>query len=57
MPYEVGMLKPYLERILEKVSKDSKFYDEAREVLRQLQQVQSIPSSYMTPNSLYKEFI
>jgi uridine kinase len=57
MPYEVGMLKPYLERILAKISKESKFYNEAAEVLRQLQHVQPIPSAYMTPNSLYKEFI
>jgi uridine kinase len=57
MPYEVGMLKPYLERILAKVSGESKFYEEAAEVLRQLKHVQSIPSAYMTPNSLYKEFI
>lgn len=57
MPYEVGMLKPYLERILSRISKDNEFYKEACEVLRQLQHVQSIPSAYMTPNSLYKEFI
>ena len=57
MPYEVGMLKPYLERILAKISKESEFYDEASEILRQLKHVQFIPSSYMTPNSLYKEFI
>ncbi len=57
MPYEIGMLKPYLERILSRISKDNEFYKEACEVLRQLQHVQSIPSAYMTPNSLYKEFI
>lgn len=57
MPYEVGMLKPYLEKILGQIPENSQFYGEAREVLRQLTHVQSIPSSYMTPNSLYKEFI
>lgn len=57
MPYEVGMLKPYLERILSKISKESNFYKEAQEILRQLLNVQSVPSAYMTPNSLYKEFI
>lgn len=57
MPYEVGMLKPYLERILARVSSNSRFYDQACEVLRQLKHVQPIPSAYMTPNSLYKEFI
>lgn len=57
MPYEVGMLKPYLERILAKIPAENQFYDQAQEVLRQLKHVQSIPASYMTPNSLYKEFI
>lgn len=57
MPYEVGMLKPYLERILGQIPKNSQFYEEAMEVLRQLTRVQPIPSSYMAPNSLYKEFI
>ena len=57
MPYEVGMLKPYLEKILTKIPAESRSYGQAREVLRQLEQVQPIPSEYMTPNSLYKEFI
>ncbi len=57
MPYEVGMLKPYLEKILGRLTPKSRFYEEAQEVLRQLTHVQPIPSSYMTPNSLYKEFI
>ena len=51
------MLKPYLERILAKIPAENQFYDQAQEVLRQLKHVQSIPASYMTPNSLYKEFI
>jgi uridine kinase len=57
MPYEVGMLKPYLEKILTKVASNCEFYDEAQEILRQLLQIQPIPAGYMTPNSLYKEFI
>jgi uridine kinase len=57
MPYEVGMLKPYLEKILAKVASNCEFYDEAQEILRQLLQIQPIPAGYMTPNSLYKEFI
>lgn len=57
MPYEVGMLKPYLQDILQKIPPKSDFYAQAREVLRQLEQVQPIPAEYMSPNSLYKEFI
>ncbi len=57
MPYEIGMLKPYLEQLLGKIPESGKYYGDAREVLRQLTEVQPIPSEYMTPNSLYKEFI
>lgn len=57
MPYEVGMLKPYLEQILAPIPADSRSYEQAKEVLRQLEQVQPIPSEYIAPNSLYKEFI
>lgn len=57
MPYEVGMLKPYLERILALIPPEGRYFEQAREILRQLSHVQPIPSTYMSPNSLYKEFI
>ncbi len=57
MPYEIGMLKPYLEEILSTIKPDSEFYDEACDVLRQLKQVQAVPCAHIAPNSLYKEFI
>lgn len=57
MPYEIGMLKPYLEQLLGKIPPEGTYYKDAQEVLRQLVEVQAVPSSYMTPNSLYKEFI
>lgn len=57
MPYEVGMLKPYLEEILPQILKTSEFYGEAQTILQSISAVPVIPSDYMTPNSLYKEFI
>ena len=57
MPYEIGMLKPYLEEILPTVPADSPFYGQARAMLARLSSVVEIPSEYMTENSLYKEFI
>lgn len=57
MPYEIGMLKPYLEEILPTVSVESPFYEQARGFLKRLQGIVTVPSSYMTENSLYKEFI
>lgn len=57
MPYEIGMLKPYLQRILALIPPEGRYYEQAKEILRQLSRVQPIPSAYMSPNSLYKEFI
>lgn len=57
MPYEIGMLKPYLEELLFTVPNASPFYEDAQNLLARLQGILPIPSSYMTENSLYKEFI
>ena len=57
MPYEVGMLKPYLVPLLSSYRKDALFYKEASELLEKLEKVQSIPVEYLTENSLFKEFI
>ncbi len=55
--YEIGMLKPYLCSLLEEVPADSPYRKSAEEILARLVQVERISSDYMTPNSLYKEFI
>jgi uridine kinase len=57
MPYELGMLKPYLAEVLSRVTKNDQFYDSACEILRSLSEVEPIPSEFMTKHSLYKEFI
>lgn len=57
MPYEVGMLKPYLEEILSTLSSSCPFFDKAQTILKSIREVQPVPSDYMTSNSLYKEFI
>lgn len=57
MPYEIGMLKPYLEEILPTVPAESPFYGQAQGLLGRLRSIVEIPSAYMTQNSLYKEFI
>lgn len=57
MPYEIGMLKPYLASILPRVEKNSPYYGEAQEILRQVRDVQPISVDYRSENSLYKEFI
>ena len=57
MPYEIGMLRPYLEDILPRVPRDNRFYGEAEKILRQIEGVQPISAEYISSNSLYKEFI
>ena len=57
MPYEIGMLRPYLEEILSEISSDDPSYEEAQRVLSRIAHVPPIPSELMKENSLYKEFI
>lgn len=57
MPYEIGMLKPYLEEIFSKMPKDNAFYKDATELLEKMKNIAPVSGSYITENSLYKEFI
>ena len=57
MPYEIGMLKPYLEEMLPAVRRENRYWESAQSILRKLQNIQVVPSEYITQNSLYKEFI
>ncbi len=57
MPYEIGVLKPYLNRILPTVPDGSSHRGQAEEILEQLRNVQSVSDQYIRSDSLYKEFI
>ncbi len=57
LPYEIGMLRPYLESILSAVPKESNEYELAQNILQKTQDVQPISKEYLTEKSLYKEFI
>lgn len=57
MPYEVGMLKPYLCDILAQIPSDSGFFEKAQRILHDMEKVPAVPAEYMTKHSLYKEFI
>lgn len=57
MPYEIGVLKPYLFQILPDVPEESAHKAQAEEILGQLKEVISISDQHILPNSLYKEFI
>ena len=57
MPYELGVLKPYLEKILPSVSADSPYWNTAEEILRQIKDISPIPSTMISEGSIYPEFI
>lgn len=57
MPYEVGMLRPYLEQILQRIPPSNAHFEEAQTILKKISQVQPISAEYRTEKSLYKEFI
>lgn len=57
MPYEIGMLKPYLEAVLDRVEETQKCYGAATEIREKIAGIQPISSDYLTHQSLYKEFI
>lgn len=56
MPYEIGLLKPYLERDLSGAGAGD-HRAQAEEILSRLAGVQAIPDGLIKPDSLYKEFI
>jgi len=57
MPYEIGILKPFLEDILPKVPIGHEYGKEANTILEELQNVQPLSADLIPENSLYKEFI
>jgi hypothetical protein len=57
MPYEIGILKPYLAKILADFDEDDAHYDIARYILERIELVEEIPSELILKGYLYKEFV
>lgn len=57
LSYEIGVLKPYVERELIKVKIDSPYYREARKLLKLLSYFVTIKEKHIPEESLLKEFI
>ena len=57
LPYEIGVLKPYLIKALAMVNKDDPNRVTAERLLRKMKNVPSIDSRYISEDSLYKEFV
>lgn len=56
MPYEIGLLKPYLERYLTPEGA-GQYRNDAAAILSRLAGVQPVPAGLIGADSLYKEFI
>lgn len=57
MPYEMGILKPFLEKILGEISKESPYRAQADAILESLLGVEAIPTDWLAADSLYREFV
>lgn len=57
MPYEIGMLRPYLERALSRVSHKSPHRVEADRILSVIAQTSPLDASWIEEGFLYREFI
>lgn len=57
LPYEVGVLKVFVEPLLLSVSVDSIYYEEARRLVDFLKQFFPIPGEYVPDESILREFI
>lgn len=58
MPYEMNLLKKHIKPMLESISRDSRFYNEARNLLEMLKYFVSIEDdSLVNSESLLREFI
>ncbi len=57
LPYELAVLKPYAEPLLESIGQDSPYYTEAQRLVKFLKPFKPVDSSVVPMNSLLREFI
>lgn len=57
LPYEISVLKAYVEPLLQTITKDSVHYVEAQRLLMFLRPFKAAKASVVPPNSLLREFI
>ena len=57
LAFDVNILKPYLEDVLQKMPKDNEFIDEACRIIEKMKGIEAVSREYLSENSLYNEFI
>lgn len=57
MPYEIGILKPYLKNALENMPEDNEFSEQRAQMLQKIRGVLTLPDTLIPEGSIYKEFV
>ena len=57
MPYELGVLRPHLEKILSPIKEEDYGYESAQKILTLVKDIDIISDTLIGKDSLYKEFI
>lgn len=57
VPFELGILRPYLENILKDIKQEESCYAHSREILTWVDSEDVISDTLIAPDSLYKEFV
>ncbi len=57
MPYEPGMLRPHLVRILGELPTDSVYWSRAREILERMPALTPLSAAQLPSEALYREFV
>jgi hypothetical protein len=57
MGYEIGMLRPYLERILGELPEKSVYRSQADSILEHISCVEPLKTEWLPKNALYWEFV
>ena len=57
LPYELSVLKVFVEPLLYSVKNDSPYMEEARRLIKYLENIYPIPSEYVEEDSILREFI
>ena len=57
LPYELGVLKVFAEPLLYSIGPSSKYYEEARRLIRYFENIFPIASEYVEEDSILREFI
>ena len=56
-PYELNILKPYLERYLGDIEPESEYYGRAQSILAPLRDICEASRDHLSEDSLYREFV